>query len=1065
MFLKELQLVGFKSFPERTTLKFDSGITAIVGPNGCGKSNVFDGIRWVLGEQSTKALRSLKMEDVIFNGADGKSPLGMAEVTLIFSNKSRRLVFDSDEVEICRRIFRSGESQYLLNKAPVRLKDITDLFMGTGIGTESYSLIEQGKIGLILSTRPEERRLIFDEVSGIIKYKTQKKEAIRKLEETEQNLLRISDIIAEVKREINSLERQANKARRYKQTFEELKSKEIKLAGLEISEIDEQKQGLFTKINASQDNINSYEAQARGIEEEISLRLNKIQQLEQEISDNHDRLINTRNLIDGNTQRIQINQERIEELNSRILNLKDQLETVKMRIQTARKNLEDFQKEYSDLKENIKQKQTLLSQKQQQYEEADYNIESSQKKIKQSKGLILDLVAANSQIKNEITDLQAHLKSLVLRRKRLDIEKIKSKEERDNLSQLLNQHTRELDSIKNQLNSIRDEQRQTQQGLASELNTQERIKQDIQGLENDRIALQSQKEFLEELKLKYEGISQSLNAVVYLDRRPKDDISGMVIKVKTPPSPITKQESTYITNLKFKLQGQAKPMPLETKTITQKIEQIQSEIDQKQEQQKAIQKRIQELNQILGDLDEKSGTQERLASNKSIQIDNLTEQLNKINQEYEVVNLEIEDLDTQIEQLNNKQTQLETKLKEAGEQQGKEEEAIASLEDSIVQLRSLREKTLIDIAQIKTEIENQDAHLSRQDETQALLENSFQENQQLYQSNLNEIQQSESRIKQLSEEAERLERQNAQTDEERIRLSNEQVKQQAEFKQLNMLQEQANHQILLFSQNIESAKKQIYEYQMQVQELDFKQKSIRDRISQVYKVDLEDYSDAGTSQEQDKEILTTSISELKQKIDSQGTVNLIAIEEYEELKKRYDFLTQQQDDLNQAKHSLNTAINKMNRTTRQMFLDTFKKIQVEFRSYFRLLFGGGDTQIVLTDETNPLESGIEIICRPQGKKLQNVLALSGGEKSLAAVALIFAIFKVKPAPFCVLDEIDAALDEANIDRFSTTLQEFAKNSQFLIITHNKRTIANADVMYGITMQESGISKIVSVKFS
>jgi len=355
--------------------------------------------------------------------------------------------------------------------------------------------------------------------------------------------------------------------------------------------------------------------------------------------------------------------------------------------------------------------------------------------------------------------------------------------------------------------------------------------------------------------------------------------------------------------------------------------------------------------------------------------------------------------------------------------------------------------------------------LTQQQHTRALLENGYRENQRLYQRYLDEIQESELKIQHLFTETERLKQQNQKAGEDRIGLGKEQDKKQTEFGELSKLQEKDEQQTILFNQNIEVLRKQMYEYQMQEKDLDFKQKSIRDRISQVYKVELEDCSDLGIWQEQDKEIITGKISELKQKLDSLGTVNLIAIEEYEELKKRYDFLTQQQNDLNQARQSLNELINKINRKTRQMFLDTFEKIKREFRNYFRMLFGGGEAQVVLTDETNILESGIEIICRPPGKKLQNVLALSGGEKALAAVALIFAIFKVRPAPFCVLDEVDAALDEANIGRFSSILQEFAQRSQFLVITHNKRTIANADIMYGITMQDPGISKIVSVRFS
>jgi len=680
MFLKELELVGFKSFPERTRLKFDSGITAIVGPNGCGKSNVFDGIRWVLGEQSTKALRSIRMEDVIFNGTDNKPSIGMAEATLFFSNKTRSIAFDSDEIEICRRIFRSGESQYLLNKAPVRLRDILEIFMGTGIGSESYSLVEQGKIDLILSSNPEDRRLIFDEASGITKYKAQKKEALRKLEETEQNLLRVSDIIAEVRREISSLERQANKARRYKGILEELKNKEANLANLEVNEIQKHKQELVNKINTSQRGVSSYEEGIRKVQEEISKRQNIIQLLEEELSAHHDQLININNLINNNTQRVQINEERIGELNSRILNLKDQLQDAEMRIQTSQENLENFKKEYEELEARIKQKETLLLSKQKEYEEANFSIKSSQEKIKQSRSRILDLAAASSRIKNEIADLQAYIKSMILRKKRLDIEKIKTEEERDNLTQILNQQIDELNNLNCELSRINDEENKTKDMLTFRLNTQNKLTQDIQDLENERIALQSQKEFLEELKLKYEGIRQSLNAVVYLDRPPGHNVSGVLIKVKEPPSLIGKRKGDIPNNLNYKLSGEAKPMPLETEAITKRIEQIKSEVNYKQESQKLIQNKIQEINQKLQDLGQKAKAQEILISNKSLQVDNSKEHLNKINQEYEVVSLELEDLEGQTEQLNNKQAQLETELSESGEQQVKENEAISSLE-------------------------------------------------------------------------------------------------------------------------------------------------------------------------------------------------------------------------------------------------------------------------------------------------------------------------------------------------------------------------------------------------
>jgi len=1035
MYLKELELVGFKSFPEKTRLRFEPGITAIVGPNGCGKSNIFDGIRWVLGEQSTKALRSLKMEDIIFNGTDNKSSLAMAEVSLIFCNRTRKFSVDSDEIEVCRR------------------------------GAESYSLIEQGKIDMILSSRPEERRLIFDEASGITKYKTQKKEALRKLEETEQNLLRVSDIIAEVRREISSLERQANKARRYKEIFEELKNEEIKIARLDIFDIEGSKQELSDKINSYEDNINSRQRDVNEVQKEISLKINRIKILEKEVSDYHEKILNINNLINNNTHRFQMDGERVVELKSRINDLKNQLREAKVRIENTKNDLENFQRDYNELKNRVREQAGVLLKKQNDYEQMDSSIRSSQDKIKRAKDQILDLVTIGSQFKNEMTDLEAHSKSQILRKKRLDIEKIKTKEEKENVERVLNQHRNELDNMKCEFKQLDNERTLTKDRLANEINTEEGLSREIQNLENQKIALQSQKEFLEELKLKYEGIKQSLNAIVYLDRSPGNSPSGILIKINQPPQSLSKEEGLLSQRMRFRLGGEAKPMPLETAAIIQKIEELQSEINQKQEKQRLIQKIIQELNQNLKNLEQKAKAKELLISNKGLQVENLTEQLNKMNQEYEVVNLEIEDLENQIQQLNEKQAQLESKINQTSQQQKTEEEAISQLENFIVELRSKREGVLVNITQIKTEIESQDARLMQQEKTREFLEDANRESQQLYRRYIDEVQQSESKIGQLEEEIEKLTQENNKAAEDRIKLNEEESRQQKELEELNKLREEDGDKINLINQDIEGLRKHVHEHELQMQELDFNQRSIRDRINQVYKMDLEDCLSLEKSQDKDREILTVRINELKKRLDSLGTVNLIAIEEYEELKKRYDFLNQQQEDLNKAKDSLNEAIKKINRITRQMFLETFKKIQIEFRSYFRLLFGGGEAEIVLVDEADPLESGIEIICRPPGKKLQNVLALSGGEKALAAVALLFAIFKVNPSPFCVLDEIDAALDEANIDRFSGILRDFAKKSQFLVITHNKKTIVNADVMYGITMQEPGISKIVSVKLA
>ena len=1063
MFLKELEIVGFKSFPEKTTFKFDPGITAIVGPNGCGKSNIFDSIRWVLGEQSSKALRGVKMEDVIFNGTEGKPPLGMAEVTLFFSNASRKISLDCEEIEICRRIFRSGESQYFLNKAPVRLRDILELFMGTGIGAESYSLVEQGKIDLILSSRPEERRLIFDEASGITKFKAQKKEAARKLEDTEQNLLRIGDIISEVKREINSLERQANKARRYKEVLQELKQKEASLAVFEIKEISSAKQELETKTAAMAENISSCEGHLQEFQQDSAKRLEKIRALQEEISQRQEKISGIANLIQSNTQRNQMNQERISELNSRIQVLSGQLKEASIKIEVAQSDLESFQNDFFALKEDFQQKEQQFCDKEKQQEAFNFSIKSFQEKIRQLKSSIFDLAAAQTRIKNELIDLEALIKSQALRKKRLDIEIAQSSEEKSALEAQLSEKTAQLDELKAEFTRLSAEAKLIRRNRDTEGARQENLRKDIQNLENEKITRESQRDFLKELRLKYEEIGERLNAVLYLDKLPAGDISGIVVKVSQSAQRTEGEECLADGRLGYRLAGEAKPMPFDTAAIEQKIEQIQAQIQTKRQEEEELNLRIAGLNRAIEESVQKINAQEMLINGKNIQVENITEQLNKMNQEHAVMASELKELQEQIRVSSDKQIQLQQGLNQCQGEQAQREAEIASLEKSISEQHQLREANLIALTQLETEIKTQGLRLEQYQKTRDFLENACQQHEQLFRGYEEETAACRLKIKQLTQETEGLGINNQAAEEEKAKAGELLQSQQADYQRLTELQDEDSARVAAVNGKIDGLRKETYEFQMQAKELDFKEKSIRDRMRQVYKQELEDFPPAETSP--DVGALREEIAGLSKKLDSYGAVNLIAIEEYDELKKRFDFLNQQQDDLIKAKDSLNEAITRINRTARRMFLETFEKIKEEFHNYFRLLFGGGEALVALSEENNILESGIEIICRPPGKKLQNVLALSGGEKALSAVALIFAVFKVKPAPFCVLDEIDAALDEANIGRFSRALQEFARDSQFLVITHNKKTIAGSDVMYGITMQEAGISRIVSVKFS
>ena len=1059
MYFKKLELVGFKSFMNKTVLNFEPGVTAIVGPNGCGKSNIFDSIRWVLGEQSVKSLRGSQMEDVIFNGTDSKPALGMAEVSLAFDNKERFFAIDDDELIVTRRVFRSGESDYLINRAAVRLKDILDLLMGTGIGAESYSLVAQGKIDLILSSRPEDRRLVFDEAAGITKYKSQKREALRKLDETEQNLLRVNDIVTEVKRQIGSLERQANKARRYKETFEELKAKEVSLGLVQKEALRKQKYELGLSLDNLQDKEDAYVQKIKEAEEQIAQQTNSIKAWEGRIEAIKGEIIELEHAASRDAQHVQFNNDRLFELEENKLKLKEQIGQAAQRVAQDEEKLHLLIDEQIKVKQTIEEKTLLLEKKEKEFSEVVASIKASLEKIAESKRTMLDAAAKTTQARNEITDLVSKEQIYLARKKRLEIERAKAQEEKA--------------LVEEEMARVRQEVSETQTSAAghteriSQLNGQltdrnlalSQLEEEIAVLEKQLLTMQSYKEFLDKLKIQYEDIATSMNAVVHLDTPLPDGISGLIIKVKD----IFKDDSSGAT---VKVSGEAKPIDLDVERVTEKIAQIEEEIRGMQLTRSAHQSQIDLLNGDILSVRQKLQEAHLALANKQAVYQNVAAQVDKLNEELQVIDIELSDVSSQLSELNASMAEKRACLQALEEENRQKEALIHDEQKNIEERAGLKEEIIVRITQIKTELDALARRAASEENTLKSLEDNYQQDKDGLQALEGQLREGEYKKEALENEIKEMEARIIET-RKTIESKHSSLKTAEEECALASLAfKEISRDIEMHRQEMEVLKDSLHNLQMQDKELDFKYSGIRGRLLQAYKVDL----DAGaqeapvSAEPVDEHTVSGQIQALREKLDSYGTVNLVAIEEYDELKKRYDFLIQQQNDLGSAKESLQEAIRKINQTTKKMFLETFEKVSVEFRNYFRLLFNGGDAQLFLIDEQNPLESGIEIICRPPGKKLQNVLLLSGGEKSMSAIALIFAVFKVKPAPFCILDEIDAALDEANVDRFGRLLQEFIKDSQFIVITHNKRTIANANVMYGITMEESGVSKIVSVKF-
>ncbi|MFA4992553.1 MAG: AAA family ATPase [Candidatus Omnitrophota bacterium] len=1062
MYFKRLELLGFKSFCDKTVLNFEPGITAVVGPNGCGKSNIFDSIRWVLGEQSAKSLRGSEMLDVIFNGADNKEPLSMAEVSLAFDNSTRFFNVDHPEVLITRRLFRSGESEYLLNKAVVRLKDILDLLLGTGIGAESYSIIAQGKIDLVLSSRPEDRRMVFDEASGISKYKAQKRETTRKLDETEQNLLRVNDIVTEVKRQISSLERQANKARRYKEVFEELKLKETDLAVTDKNNFIKQRDEIAGKLeNLKKEDLVLADAVAE-LEAKIANRQSELKALEESLMEGRSQILNLENSLVRNNEHIAFNQQRIAELeeNSRVL--ESQIEQARSKLLQDEEKLEKVRVEYSSLKQNIEEKQSVLWQKEEEINKLSSSIKSSLEAISESKKLILDLETRISNTHNEVSELNSKHQVFLARKKRLEIEKAKVYEEKVISEEALNKVTQELSNTRQLVEDFRQRIANVKSSLEHEGLNLNGITQEITKLENEKLTLVSHKEFLEKLKNKYDDIGESLNAVIYLDNLPKEGATGLVVKIQNQ-SALSDEDRAHFGPAAFRISGEAKPIELDTQNISEKIANLEENLGELKNRKLLRQTCISELTKMSDELEQELRNHEIALANKESSHATTLEQFNKIKDEEDVIVMELADVAREISAIEQNLADAQGRLVSLNNEERFKQDLIVQEEDSISLNSKAREEVLVLITQTKTEIEALNKRFSSDAATLKILDETYCQDKASLENIERQIVEAKERQQGLGVEI--VDCQN------KINESEEQIKEKklsladVEFKYNEVSSGTAGvtKRIEVDRKHLEQIKNQLHDLEMQDKDLDYRYSAIKERMISAYKIDLDLLVEP--AKELDLQVLSSEISELKRKLDSYGTVNLVAIEEYDELKQRYDFLIQQQTDLVNAKESLHQAILKINRTTKQMFMETFEKVKVEFKDYFRLLFNGGDAQLFLVDDNDPLESGIEIVCRPPGKKLQNVLLLSGGEKSMSAIALIFAIFKVKPSPFCILDEIDAALDEANVDRFSRVLQEFSKTSQFIVITHNKKTIVNASVMYGITMQQSGVSKIVSVKLS
>ena len=1204
MFLESLELHGFKSFAHRTKLTFSRGVTAIVGPNGCGKSNVLDAIRWVLGEQSAKALRGGEMSDVIFSGSDSLAAVGMAEVSMTFSECERELGLDFHEVKLTRRVYRDGKSEYLINGTACRLRDIQQLFMDTGIGRTAYSIMEQGRIDQLLSSRPEDRRAVFEEAAGITRYKSQKREALRKLEQTEQNLVRLDDILKEVQRQLNSLSRQAAKARRHQEFSTQLRLFETHLADVqyrqwksEIDALDAKASELRAQGERTGAAIVEAEAQLADQQRELNARDEALTAARGFANEVKNRLGQSQSRLEFNRERINEGGGLIERLNSEISAAEE-----KQRQQSDRLNATDSQeRELNDLllaqQSRIDQEHATLQAVRLRRADAEASLQRATQSAVAGESKLQFLRAELARTEASTLAASSQHQHLVSELAALTPARATAVTGLEEVRASLAETARAAES-----------RREAQHAAESELRMAQNALQEIEArhsrARHESAGLHSKLEVLRQLNLEGEGLAEGAKAVLHGLDRPeffKPAVLGALASLieVTEPQFIPAIEAALGENLqavlladpdvaanaletlRSKQLGRASVAPTvqisdlglrisdfdashipvgATAHALSKVKVAASAM--------ALVKRLLGDTWIAPDLDTarqivaarptvnvvtpagevisrdgiwRGGRTETAGGGSILQ---RKSQITELQAHTETARLEVSAVDTERESasarvahattsLNDLRNALQSAQVQASELTGRvallereerevarREEALRREQEQIAQrAEDARERattlgadiaaSLASVTGTQDEIgahRHQVDELCHQENERAEQLSQLRAQFAAEQRGRDEISRQRQELAArrdewaavLAERRAELDRFQARLDhynaeiaglDEAIRLASAELSdadketERLALARLNVAGVIGELEGALRAHRRESAAlhDQRGEIEVHATQVRLRQENLGEKITQRYAIDLALFipepeslqaaladrrgkNDPPSKGEPWAEV-GQIVVQLQERLNSIGAVNVDAILEYDELAQRNNFLETQRNDLTKSRDELQGIIAKINATTLELFTSTFERVRGNFQEMFTELFGGGRANLILSDENDPLECGIEIVARPPGKQLQSITLLSGGERTMTAVALLFAIYMVKPSPFCVLDEMDAPLDESNIGRFIKVLDRFVQQSQFLVITHNKRTIARADVLYGVTMEQPGVSKPVAVRFT
>ena len=1182
MYLKRLELQGFKSFADKTVLEFMPGITSVIGPNGSGKSNISDSIRWVLGEQSMKSLRGTKSLDIIFAGTQNRKSLGFAEASLVFDNTDGTLPIEYTEVTVTRKIYRSGETGYYINKVPCRLKDVLELFMDTGIGKDGYSIIGQGKIDEILSNKSEDRRHIFEEAAGIVKFRTRKAESEKKLEHTKLNLLRINDILAEIEANIEPLKLQSEKAKKYLSLREELKNIEI---GLFLYNIEKYKASLeeivkdeeiyTSQCDEEQQNLEKIKQLKEALKEEVDRITNQIEEMtnigfesqkEIEMLNSDINVANTR--ISNNKENKERYEKEIEELNIRKKELEEEIKQKEEKRDNLKQNREKFEKELQEKEKELEEITKKLSSKELEIEGYKQQVEqNTDKKYElQSESHTQDINFENyekrqRQINNEVSNYISELDATRLQKE--DISKgfyeidskrnnvLKSLEEINSKKQSADQKIKEYNIKINQLENEMRMKESRQKFLIETEKEKEGYVKSVKSLLKD----------CENIKELGKGMHGVLANIIDVPEKYQTAIEmSLGMSLQNIVTDTEEDAKKLVEHLRKNNLGRASFLPIAS-VKGKKLDKIKGKengvigiasdlikFDKKYEQiiisllgrtvivdnmdtaikvakQNGYTFRIMTLE---GDMINPSGaitggsvakkTVNILGREK--EIEKLGKEIQEIRQKIEKIKKEKEDFENSIEDTIELATNLEKELQEIDITYATEKQKVVAIDENIEKLEKRLQKLKDEQKQLenqkqeattkKEEIEKEIEELTKQSEELTKLITEFAElnkDDQKYIDDLNfditnlkisvssfdeseasideikerinlDIQNTVKSIENKKEQIEQIQHDNFNLEEsiketkQKIEDIKEEVKNSgSKIEELKNERLEKNKKLSIQEEEISNKFKVIEDLKAQIVKIDVKKTKLEEDIQAIINKMWEEYeltpNNVQDEYKKPENVATTQrkVNNLRTEIKELGSINIDSIEEYKNMKERYDFMCEQRVDLENTMSKLRKMIQEMTTTMKEQFKEQFELINKNFAEVFKELFGGGNASLKLEDEENILECGIEITVQPPGKKLQNMMLLSGGEKAFTAIALLFAILKINPAPFCVLDEIEAALDDVNVYRFAEYLKKFSKDTQFLVITHRKGTMEAADTVYGVTMEESGISKLLSMKLN